>query len=45
MRLENLFQSYTTIDSRSYTDATETPYLVDNLGVPRTFHISYSFGF
>jgi len=46
VRLENLFdETYTTIHSRSYTDATATPYLVDNLGVPRTFHISYSFGF
>ena len=45
-RLENLFdETYTTIHSRSYTDATATPFIVNNLGVPRTFHVSYSFGF
>jgi vitamin B12 transporter len=46
VRLENLFdETYTTIHSRSYTDATATPFIVNNLGVPRTFHVSYSFGF
>lgn len=46
IRLENLFdQEYTTLHARGFNDASPTPYIVNNLGVPRTFHLSYSFGF
>jgi vitamin B12 transporter len=46
LRLENLFdEEYTTIHARGFTDASATPFLVHNLGVPRTFHVSYSFSY
>ena len=47
LRLENAFdEEYTTIHSRGFPDAsTGDPFLVHNLGVPRTFHVSYGFSF
>ncbi|MGE3511014.1 MAG: TonB-dependent receptor [Vicinamibacterales bacterium] len=46
VRLENLFDAvYTTRNTRNFLDTSATPYLVNNLGVPRTFHLSYSVGF
>jgi outer membrane receptor protein involved in Fe transport len=44
LRLENLLDKrYTTANSRGFPDASSTPFLVHHLGVPRTFHLSYSF--
>jgi outer membrane cobalamin receptor len=46
IRLENLFdEEYTTIHARGFPDASGTAFLVNYLGVPRTFHMSYSFSF
>ncbi|MGE3178664.1 MAG: hypothetical protein AB7O32_14445, partial [Vicinamibacterales bacterium] len=46
IRLENLFdQVYTTRNARNFLDGDSTPYLVNNLGVPLTFHLTYSVGF
>jgi vitamin B12 transporter len=47
LRLENTFDEvYTTIHSRGFPDAsTGDPFIVHNLGVPRTFHVSYGFSF
>ena len=47
MRLENAFdEEYTTIHARGFPDsATGSAFVVHNLGVPRTFHVSYSFAF
>ena len=46
LRLENLFdKAYATILARGFPDAGGTPYLVHNLGTPRTFHMSYSFSY
>jgi vitamin B12 transporter len=44
-RIENLFdEDYATSVRRATSDAGET-YLYDNLGVPQTFHLFYSYGF
>jgi vitamin B12 transporter len=46
LRLENLFdEEYTTRHARGFPDSSPTPYLVHNLGMPRTFHLSYSFSY
>jgi outer membrane receptor protein involved in Fe transport len=46
LRLENLFdEEYTTRHARGFPDFSSTPYLVHNLGMPRTFHLSYSFSY
>jgi outer membrane cobalamin receptor len=46
LRLENLFDNrYTTIHSRAFLDASATPFVVHNLGTPRTLHVSYSFSY
>jgi vitamin B12 transporter len=46
LRLENLFdEEYTTRHARGFPDFSATPFLVHNLGVPRTFHVSYSFSY
>jgi hypothetical protein len=46
LRLENLFdQDYTVRHTRGFRDAPATPFLVHNLGTPRTFHVSYSFNY
>jgi len=46
VRLENLFdEDYATAHARGFLDNSTTPFLVRSLGVPRTFHLSYSFGF
>jgi vitamin B12 transporter len=46
IRLENLFDEvYTTRHARNFLDSSATPFLVNNLGVPRTLHLTYSFGF
>jgi outer membrane receptor protein involved in Fe transport len=46
VRLENLFdEEYTTIHAPGFPDASGTAFLVNNLGVPRTFHMSYSYSF
>jgi vitamin B12 transporter len=46
LRLENLFdEEYTTRHGRGFADFSSTPFLVHNLGVPRTFHLSYSFSY
>jgi vitamin B12 transporter len=46
LRLENVFdERYTTIHARGFTDVSATPFLVHNLGTPRTFHLSYSFSY
>ena len=46
LRLENLFdQDYTVRHARGFRDAPATPFLVHNLGTPRTFHVSYSFNY
>jgi len=46
VRLENLFDAeYATGHGRGFLDASTTPFLVRNLGVPRTVHVFYSFGF
>ena len=46
LRLENLFDEvYTTRHARGFPDSSSTPFLVHTLGVPRTFHMSYSFSY
>lgn len=46
LRLENLFdETYTTVHARGFRDVPATPFLVHNLGTPRTFHLSYSFSY
>jgi outer membrane cobalamin receptor len=46
LKLENLFdERYTTLHQRGFGDSPATPYLVHNLGVPRTFHLAYSYSF
>ena len=47
LRLENaLDEDYTTIHARGFPDTTSgAAFLVHNLGVPRTFHVSYGFSF
>jgi len=47
MRLENVFdQEYTTRHARGFPDTSGgAPFVVHNLGVPRTFHLSYGFSF
>lgn len=46
IRLENLFdEEYTTAHRRGFGDFSATPFLVHNLGMPRTFHLSYSFSY
>jgi vitamin B12 transporter len=47
LRLENAFdEDYTTIHARGFPDTTSgAAFLVHNLGVPRTFHVSYGFSF
>ena len=46
LRLENVLdEDYTTIHLRGFTDIGSTPFLMHNLGVPRTFHLSYSFSY
>lgn len=44
LRLENLLdEEYTTVHARGFRDSPATPFLVHNLGTPRTLHLSYSF--
>jgi hypothetical protein len=39
-------QEYTTLHARGFTDMSGgAPFVVHNLGVPRTFHMSYGFSF
>lgn len=46
LRVENLFdEAYTTRSARNFFDSSAIPFLVRSLGVPRTFHASYSLGF
>ena len=46
VRLENLFdETYATGHGRAFTDTGATPYLMSTLGVPRTFHVSYTFAY
>ena len=46
LRFENLFDEvYTTRHARGFGDFSSTPFLVHTLGVPRTFHMSYSFSY
>jgi len=46
MRLENLFgEEYATGHGRAFTDDGGTRYLTSSLGVPRTFHVSYTFSY
>ncbi len=46
MRVENLFdETYATSVRRAFTDDTGDAYLVHALGVPRTFHVKYSYSF
>jgi vitamin B12 transporter len=46
LRLENLFDEvYSTRHGRGFQDFSATPFLVHYLGVPRTFHMSYSFSY
>jgi vitamin B12 transporter len=46
MRLENLLdEEYVVRYARGFRDAPATPFLVHNLGTPRTFHVSYSFSY
>lgn len=45
VRLENLFdEAYSTRQGRNFLDGSATPFVVRFLGVPRTFHLSYSLG-
>jgi vitamin B12 transporter len=45
-RLENaLDEDYATHLSRAFRDADGSPYLLHYLGVPRTFHVAYSYSF
>ena len=46
IRLENILdEDYTTQHARGFPDAGGAAFLVHTLGVPRTFHMSYSFSF
>ena len=46
LRLENVFdEEYTTIHARGFRGTPATPFLVHNLGTPRTFHLAYSFSY
>jgi outer membrane cobalamin receptor len=46
IRLENLFdKTYTTLSQRGIGDASTGAFVVHNLGVPRTFHLSYAYSF
>ncbi len=46
LRVENVFDEvYATGHARGFLDNSTTPFLVRNLGVPRTFHLTYAFGF
>jgi len=46
VRLENLFDSdYATGHGRAFPDAGGAPYLTSTLGVPFTFHVSYTFAY
>jgi len=46
LRLQNLFdKAYTTVLARGFPDAGGTPFLVHNLGTPRTLNVSYSFSY
>lgn len=46
LRFENLLnQDYATGHARGFLDGSTAPFLVRSLGVPRTFHLSYSLGF
>ncbi len=46
LRLENLLdEDYTVRHARGFRDAPATPFLVHNLGTPRTLQVSYSFNY
>ncbi len=46
LRLENVLDEvYTTRSGRNFLDGSATPFLVRNLGVPRTLHLTYAVGF
>ncbi|HEX2459487.1 MAG TPA: TonB-dependent receptor [Vicinamibacterales bacterium] len=46
LRFENLFDTeYSTQYRRGFPDLSSTPFLVHFLGMPRTFHMSYSFSY
>jgi vitamin B12 transporter len=46
LRFENLFDTeYSTQYRRGFPDLSSTPFLVHFLGMPRTFHLSYSFSY
>jgi vitamin B12 transporter len=46
VRLENAFDEvYTTIHARGFPDNGTGAFVVHNLGVPRTLHVSYSYAF
>jgi vitamin B12 transporter len=46
VRLENLFdEDYATGHGRAFPDAGGAPYLTSTMGVPRTFHVSYTFSY
>jgi len=46
IRLENLFdKTYTTLSQRGIPDTSTASFVVHNLGVPRTFHLSYAYSF
>ena len=46
MRLENVLNTeYAVGHARGFRDVPATPFLVHNLGTPRTFHVSYSFNY
>jgi vitamin B12 transporter len=46
LRFENLFDTeYSTQYRRGFPDLSSTPFLVHVLGMPRTFHMSYSFSY
>ena len=46
VRLENLFdEAYATGHGRAIPDAGGATYLTNTLGVPRTFHVSYTFAY
>jgi vitamin B12 transporter len=46
LRLENLLDNdYSVGFARGFRDAPATPFLVHNLGAPRTLHVSYSFSY
>jgi vitamin B12 transporter len=46
LRLENLFDSdYATGHGRAFPDTGGAPYVTSSLGVPRTFHVSYTLAY